>query len=362
MTSTRRPVRLAGVPHGWSLPVVSGRRGAGLGNEVIGWAKAHLAAQELGLRTVHPAWGLNRRGYRRDFGTTRADWLVQAAAAAALPSVDLTWELIRSTGEADYGLAVRALADRPELGRRPLVVRNVSGMAGGFLAVRRARGYLLSRVLAPEHVTADLHRIAARWDDAAAVRVAVHVRGGDFAGGGAGPGPGQFNRAVPDRWYVEVCRSLRAELGDGVRFLVLSDGDGAVVRRLVAEVGAVTPPARRRPLLSDVAAMAGADLLVCSVSSLSMFAAFLSGGHYLWYAPQLERTGGWRSIWGREPEQLAGPTARNRAAAAPPAGRPPRGVPVEDGGQLPADLPRLLAERAELRDPRHDLLLYGVVR
>jgi hypothetical protein len=343
---------------GWSLPVVSGRRGAGLGNEVIPWAKAYLAAQALGLRTVHPAWALNRRGYRHDFGTSRLDWLVQSTAAAALPSVDLSWERIRSTGEQDYGLAVRALRGELGLDRRPLVVRNSSGMAGGYLAVRRARTFLLSRVLSPDHVTADLGRIAERWDDRA-VRVAVHVRAGDFEPGG--PGPGQFNRAVPDQWYVAVCRSLRAELGDGVGFLVLSEGDGAAARRLVAEVAAVTPPTRHRPLLSDIAAMAQADLLVCSVSSMSMFAAFLSGAHYVWYAPQLETSAGWRSIWGLEPEQRAGATARNRSAGAP---APPlaRGVPVDDDGRVPVDLVRRLREQAAIRDARHDLLLYGVVR
>jgi hypothetical protein len=340
--------------------VISGRRGSGLGNEVIPWAKAYLAAQELGLRTVHPPWGLNPRGYRRDFGTSRADWLMQSVAATALSSVDLTWERIRSTGEHDYGLAVRALRDQLGLDRRPLVVRNVSGMAGGFLAVRRARTFLLSQVLSPEHVAADLYSIARRWDDNA-VRVAVHVRGGDFGRAGVGPGPGQFNRAVPDRWYVEVCRSLRAQLGDGVGFLVFSDGDGEAVRRLVRDVGAVTPPARRRPLLSDVAAMAQADLLVCSVSSMSMFAAFLSGAQYVWYGPHLERCGGWRSIWGLEPEQRTGITAQNRSARSEPAPLT-RGVPVDDDGQVPLDLVQRLEEQVEIRDPRHDLLLYGVVR
>lgn len=345
---------------GWSVPVVSGHRGAGLGNEVIPWAKAHLAAQELGLRTVHPAWGLNPRRYRRDFGTNRADWLMQSAATAVLPSVDLTWEQIASTGQEDYGLAVRALRHQLDLDRRPLVLRHVSGMAGGFLAVRRARTFLLSRVLAPDHVAGDLGRIDGRWPDGV-VRVAVHVRGGDFGVTAGGPAAGHFNVAVPDDWYVDVCRSLRMQLGADAGFLVLSDGAGTAVRRLVSEVGATTPPARRWPLLSDVAAMAQADLLVCSVSSMSMFAAFLSDAPYIWYGPQLERTAGWRSIWGLEAGQLTGATARNRSESRD--GMPPgRGVPVGPDGQVPADVVRRLRERAEFRDARHDLLLYGVVR
>jgi hypothetical protein len=147
-----------------------------------------------------------------------------------------------------------------------------------------------------------------------------------------------------------------------VTFLVLTDDQGSpTVRRLVDEAGAVLPPHRSRPVLSDLAAMASADLLVCSVSSLSMLGAFLSSSPYLWYAPHLEATDGWRSIWGREPEQRTGTTAENRRISG--GGSPlPRGVPVADDGEVPAPLVDRLRGAADLRDVRHDLILYGVVR
>lgn len=314
------------------------------------------------MRTVHPAWGLNPRGYRRDFGTSRLDWMAQRSAAGVLPSADITWELVRSTGEIDYGRAVAALRVPLQLDRRPLVLRHVSGMAGGYLGVRRAREFLLSRVLAPSHVAEDLGRVSSAWGGPEVVRVAVHVREGDFDRGSTGPRPGQFNRAVPVDWYVKACRSLRDQLGSTVSFLVLTDGE-RVAHRLREEVGAVVPPARQRQLLSDVAAMAVADLLVCSVSSLSMLGAFLSTAPYLWYAPHLECSDGWRSIWGMEAEQRAGVTALNRSLASA-AGDAPlhRGVAVEDDGAVPVDLVRRLADSVERRAPRHDLLLYGVIR
>ena len=51
------------------------KRGYGLGNELIPWARALLAAQLLGAHFLPPAFGLNRRRYWRHFGTPRYDWL-----------------------------------------------------------------------------------------------------------------------------------------------------------------------------------------------------------------------------------------------------------------------------------------------
>jgi hypothetical protein len=345
---------------GWSVPGIVGLRGAGLGNEAISWAKAFIGAQELGLRAVHPAWGLNRRGYWRDFGTSRLDWLAHRAAAAV--AVDIRWPQVAATGFDDYGSALRALREQLPLGRRPLVVRHVSGMAGGFLAVRRARHYLLAQVLRPPHVVGDLYRVAGRWGWDVPVRVAVHVRAGDFLQTGRGPGPGEFNRSIPADWYVRTCRSIRRRFGDRVSFLVLSDDPaGPAARRLVDGVGALLPPDRGRPLLSDLGAMAMADLVVCSVSSMSMLGVFLSGKPYLWYAPHLERTGGWRSIWGGQPDQLGGATARNRASASAGVDEVFRGVAVDLDGELPDALLDGLAETSRHRDPRHDLVMCGVI-
>ncbi|HEV7814426.1 MAG TPA: hypothetical protein VGP06_04910, partial [Janthinobacterium sp.] len=88
------------------IPEISGRRGAGLGNELFPWAKAFLASQALGSRMAHPAWGLNPRNYRRDFGTARLDWLQHALLRQALPAVRFDEAAYLSTGKEDYQDAV----------------------------------------------------------------------------------------------------------------------------------------------------------------------------------------------------------------------------------------------------------------
>ena len=345
---------------GWSVPAIYGVRGAGLGNEAISWAKAFIGAQELGLRAMHPAWGINRRRYWRDFETPRLDWLAHRAAEPF--AVDITWSHVEATGFDDYGLAMRALRGRLPLDRRPLVVRHVSGMAGGFLTVRRARQYLLGQILQPSHVAGDLYRIAEHWWQDDVVRVAVHVRAGDFLTMEEGPGPGQFNSRIPADWYLRTCRSIRSSFSGRVSILVLTDDPaGPVARRLVDEVDALIPPHRDLPLLSDLAAMAFADLLVCSVSSMSMLGVFLSAKPYLWYAPHLEETGGWRSIWGGQPDQLEGATARNRDTKPTQTGDIFRGVAVDRDGRIPGSLIESLAEATRFRDVKHDLVMYGVV-
>jgi hypothetical protein len=355
---TAKPKRSA--PVGWSIPGITGVRGSGFGNEAISWAKAFIGAQELGLRVAHPAWGLNPRQYWRDFGTSRVDWLAHRAVAPFV--VDISWPEVRATGFDDYALALRALRGQLPLHRRPLVVRHTSGMAGGFLAVSRARHYLISQILRPPHVADDLYRMAEmpRRDDSSLV--AVHVRAGDFLDSDSGPGPGQFNRRIPADWYLRTCRSIRSQLEDRVSFLILTDNPAApAVRRLVDEVGAVVPPDRRLPLLSDLASMVVADLVVCSVSSMSMLGVFLSGKPYLWYAPHLEETGGWRSVWGGEPDQVDGVTARNREGAATGGSELFRGVAVDRAGRVPVPLVEHLRTTSRARDPRHDLMLYGVL-
>jgi hypothetical protein len=349
--------------HGFSIPETHGARGGGLGNEVIPWAKAFIASQELGLRLLHPAWGLNKRQYRRDFGTSRTDWISRTALKTALPTVRITDTMVRQTGEADYALALRVLGPELNLPRNSPVVALHQGMSGGYYGIQRARDFLHHELSRPRHVSQDLYAISKNLDPER-LTIAFHVRAQDFRVGSEAPAPGQFNMALPSDWYEAVLSNFVENFGDTAQYVILSDARESPLLDVLEEYkGVVTLPDRDRPLLSDLFCMVNADTLVCSVSSFSMLAAFLSDKPYIWFAAHLNDHGGWRSLWGHEEWQQPpdGLTARNLAVS----GESPdpivgRGIPVGMDGRLTDSLLELLQQKAFLKRRRHDLLYYGI--
>ena len=115
----------------------------------------------------------------------------------------------------------------------------------------------------------------------------------------------------------------------------------------------------------DLLALARADLLVCSISSFSAWAAFLSDAPYLWFAPQLTpQPDGLASIWGHEPlqQQADSPTRRALARWRREPALLPRGWPVELDGAVPAGALAMMQSRGgDRRGPADaDLVRYGV--
>src|SRR5882757_5170810 len=90
----------------------TGRRGAGLGNEIFAWAKAYLAAQELGLELVNPPWFLSRYGYHRLLPRQASSSVLTHGRVYAQRRLLVTESMYRSLGHIDYGLAMRALGER----------------------------------------------------------------------------------------------------------------------------------------------------------------------------------------------------------------------------------------------------------
>jgi hypothetical protein len=97
--------------------------------------------------------------------------------------------------------------------------------------------------------------------------------------------------------------------------------------------------------------MAASDLLVCSVSSLSMLAGFLGAQHYLWYRPQLTDVDGELTIWGHQPEK--GPAMGSAGSG--------RRLPCNEGDQLPGSIAVGLTESLPSWQKCSDLLYYGTV-
>lgn len=345
------------------IPGVTGR-GIGLGNELYPWAKAWLAAQAIDGKALPPAFGLNPRQYWRYFGTSRLDWLSHRALLKAMPRYRFTEADYLSTGEHDFRKAVAVFAERLGWKEKRLFALEVGGMWGGFLAVREARDYVLSQLYAARGTARNLSDWRARLDPDR-LTVAVHIRAGDFkAADEKIDYRGCFNRALPLAWYMAVCDQLRDHFGHRVQFQLFTDGTPEAVAPFIRRFDPVTGFHQRDSVCSDLLAMAGADLLVCSVSSFSLWGAFLSCAPYLWFAPQLQDEAGMLSLWGHEAAQRPphSPTARFRArVAADPAAHCPRGVPVAQDGRVPQALLDRLHSAFHCKQTATDLALYGVV-
>ena len=330
----------------------TGRRGAGLGNEALAWGKAMLAADALDLRLLAPRWLTNRYALGDQLGIGRGAMLRAELAARLAPSRDFTENLYRETGRVDYGAAVIAASDAGRLdGARVLVT---SGMWGGYAAIAGSRLQMHEAVRSAPGA----EKLAISATDHSALTVGLHVRRGDF--GTAAPAPGTFNRSLPVSWFAGVIRSL-TELFPEAAYVVCTDAaDGELVEltdkpsvRVVRGEGVAAP-------VQELSVLAACDLLVCSVSSFSMLAAFLSDRPYLWYAPQLTVVDGSATIWGMETSQRVEGSPTRRALALRDDHVRARGIPVGADGTVRLQTEDLAAP-VEGWDRRRDLLYYGAV-
>ena len=169
-------------------------------------------------------------------------------------------ELVESTGARfDYPAAMRGLSEM--ISRRGPVVLQHESMAGSYLGTRAARRYLQGQTIF--HPTA-LASVYDGHQQSNALRVVLHVRAGDFALSEAEPSPGCLTSKIPSEWYERIGRAIRAGFDRPVEMTVLSDNDSPEIAGLRRSVGA--PVQVPQSSLVDLALMAHADLLVCSLS------------------------------------------------------------------------------------------------
>ena len=337
-----------------------------MGNELIPWARSFLAAQVVGAHALPPAFGFNSRKYWRHFGTPRYDWIVHKAMERLLPVVEFRESDYLQHGGGDVVPALRHFAEAENLHNRQAFLLVTEGMWGGYGHIAAARDFMFSALYQSRFAARNLMRVSERLHPEKPV-VAMHVRLGDFAPPPAAPElyRGRFNCSLPLAWYCNIAHSIYSRLGDDVQFLVVSDGTREQLQPLLDSVPAVTTSDLPDSDCSDLLALARADLLVCSVSSYSSIAAFLSGAPYLWFEPNLQRHDeGFYSIWGHEEGQrrMDSPTReaiqyRWRAES----DLPDRGTPVGMQGDVPEIILRELMKRKQQNNPLTDLVRYGVV-
>ena len=280
-----------------------GRRGEGLGNEMLPWAKGLIASHVLKARFVGPSWGINKRKYYQHFGTSRLDFVVEDMLSR-LPHHEFTHTDYLATGAEDFGDAISQWSQAIGLASKRSFIVTVAGMYGGFSCIRDARPFLLGKLLNSRDAIRNVYDVASKLDRDK-LFVAVHMRfGGDFDElVPSESARGRYNIRISGSWYLSVCEQLQKEFGDKLQFHFFTDRRGPEFDEAVRRFNPGQRPQTGLTECSDLLLMAQADLRICSISSYSMVACFLSSGPYIWYEPQLTVENDLYTMWGMEDAQ-----------------------------------------------------------
>jgi len=351
--------------------VVAKSRGAGLGNELFPWAKGWIASQVLDARLVGPSWGRSRRGYYRDFGASRLDFVLEKALLR-LPHHAFTESDYRATGEVDFGRAIERWGATRGVTREGSFVVSVEGMWGGYPSIWNARPFLLAKLLNSRDALRNVYEVISKLDrNKLFVAVGIRSTQGGFRRLNPGESArGKWTIVTPKEWYLWVCAALQQRFGKAIQFRIFTDRRHADFDEVVERFNPGQSHLQGRTQCSDLLLMAQADLLVCAVSSYSKAAAFFSGNPYICYEPQLTLIDGLYSLWGNEPyQQKAGSLTRrsmefvsSRLSASATGQAPPLrylGTPMDIGDALPDNLVEMLEQKLCSHDSRTNLIEYG---
>jgi hypothetical protein len=341
-------------------------RGYGLGNELLPWARAFLASQVLNAKLLPPAFGMNRRAYWWHFHTAPDDWIYHRALEYLLPVVEFKESDYLAHGGGDVVAALKGFAATHRLHQRRAYVLVTDGLWGGYHHVEAAREFIRSTLYQSRYAAHNLLQLRERIDPHK-VLVGMHVRLGDFAAAGAGADyRGAANISLPIEWLGALARSLDRALGAGWQLLLITDGTEEQLKPLTSQWRCITTNDLAPGDCSDVLALANADLLVCSLSSFSTLAAFLSDSPYLWFMPNLyQHSHGVHSLGDYDAlrDKPGNPTrAALERLANSPAEVLPRGVGVDLDGEIPAAVIEAALVRNQSRRWESDLVRSGVAR
>jgi hypothetical protein len=331
---------------------------------MIPWGRAFLAAQLLRAKLLPPAFGLNRRGYWQDFRTSPDDWIHQRAMQRLLPVIKFTEADYLAHGGGSAVSALRSFAAAHGLHDRQLYVLVTEGLWGGYNHIQAAREFVRSTLYQSRFAARNLLQLQDRIDPDK-VLVGMHVRLGDFV---APTGIADYRRvpnaSLPLDWFCNVAACLQSAFAGDWQLLLVSDGTQERLQDLLGNFPCVITADIPHGDCSDVLALAGADLLVCSASSYSSLAAFLSDSPYLLFAASLfAHPEGCYSMHG-EPEKSVRHGSPTPAAVQYFANQPDassaRGTAVNGDGQIPPSVLQSAARRRDWRRAELDLVRGGV--
>jgi len=333
---------------------------AGLGNELLPVAKAFCASAELGLQMVSPQWSRSNQkyDYRRYFPASLHDRWLALVGSLQKRRVVFTEADYRETGVLDYGKAACAFLESRGLINAESVTLYTEGMWGGFLSIWNSRPFIRSMLLKMPFTLRNYYAVA-RELDPSKLTVAVHMRMGNFPQPEVGIAwkPGTWNVRHPVSWFESVCGAVSDAFPGDVQYMLFTDGTAEECRSFVKRFQPIESRHQKLNVCSDLALMADADLLVCSLSSFSFWAAFLGSGHYVLFAPALQIVQSYQCIWEEDlVTDVSGNSTNSQSAWY-------RGVPIDYGEDLPQGLRESLTATLLRKNSRRcDLILGGGIR
>jgi hypothetical protein len=271
------------------LKLIMPHGGYGLGNDLIPWAKAYVLSRELGATALHPAWANNLHGfdYRQYFGTFRWDWQLYRMLVRVLPKYSFDEKTYHDIGENDFVLSCQRFAEIHGLHKKNAYIITITGLWGAFSGLESARHFVLGELYKTRFTRDNLFSIA-KHKDPTKISIGIHIRRGNFGQSNSKKYEGVWNTVLSIDWYLQVCRSLFNNIGrDNVEFLIATDGKRADVEPILQEFPCLLISELNNSVCSDLIALSETDLIVCSLSIYSMWAAFLSKSPYIWFKPHL---------------------------------------------------------------------------
>jgi hypothetical protein len=320
-------------------------------------AKAWLASQALKQEYVEMPWALNPRSYRQELGTSRLDWARFSAVRCMSRPLELTQEMYLESGVLDYYEFAKLIGSDEKYRNRSTL--HSSGMSGGYAGIVGAREFLANRLIGLPNGVSASPRILLQRIRNHKVTVGVHVRAGDF--GNETPAPGTFNNRIELSWYQAVIAELATAFADDVHFFFVTEPDAYPVVNDLIQANAI----RNATLCSgsatqDLGILASVDLVVCSVSSFSLLAAFIGDNEFLWYSNHLTVSADEAFIWPDDLSQrFASSRRRDKRFSLGVGGS--RGTPFPSTESVFRDLVGRLNRNLSSRHSESNLLLFGTI-
>lgn len=356
-------------------PLVLPHGGFGLGNDLIPLGKAYLISEECGGRLLDISWRENKRNYQRYFRSSWFDPLLRRLLWKSLPRIAFPVDY----GGAAISNQIKEFCNQHSLYNhdRPILI-TVTGISGGPETVYLARDYILHRLLGTRHTLRNLRTIKQSCDNSRKLIVGIHARLGDFWEIGERSYAGVVNTKLPLAWYINIVEFVRRHFRHfDLQFLVASDDPSSdFVKSITSESTGVVISRLPNSDISDLIALSQCDLLICSSSTYSMWAAFLGSCYYVWYKPNLVLgQGGYsvrlamaphaESMLSSDPTVVGANSCSGEVDGCLDAtllhlGKTYRGYPVDDDGILPQHLMASLWRRLSEKDPSVDLVRGGV--
>ncbi|MDC3009373.1 alpha-1,2-fucosyltransferase [Synechococcus sp. AH-736-G20] len=353
-------------------PLVLPHGGYGLGNELLPLGKAYLIAKECHGKLLDISWRDNKRDYNKYFKTPWFDPLLRRFLWRTIPRISFPVTL----SSHDLRAQIKTFCHTHNLYKRssPCLV-TVTGIDGGPETVLHAKDYLFKRLLNTSFTLDNLLLINSVLDSNKLI-IGVHIRLGDFYEIGSRSYAGVVNTRLPVNWYTKVILDLYKRLGrNNVQVVLATDSPlSSEIREIERITDCFVISRIPNSDVSDLLALAKSDLLICSSSTYSMWAASLGNPYYIWYEPNLlEISRGFclnlaqlrsdlaEEFAGRKsPTNIASHHLYPKTILSCLDTSTYRGYPVSDSGHIPEDLSNALTRRFAERHSSRDLVRGGV--